>query len=176
MTRQRSGFVSLSTALLLAVAFGCAALVGQRLWARSAQQELATATVRDVTGKRVPLVPRGQPTIVMVSSRTCPWCKKAMADFGSMANGRAIPHLTLFTLEGAGEGVPMLQKEKLRGARYVGPATTRDEAERLFSYPGTPTFIAFDKSGKIVHTIPGYPIRPELERLFSVMAGESEVP
>lgn len=176
MTRHRSGSARFGTVLLLAVAFACAALVGQRLYARSAGDPLASATVRDMTGRRVPLVPKGQPTIVMVSSRTCPWCKKALADFGRMANGERVPGLTLFTLEGAGAGQPMLDQERLRGARLVGPAGSREEAERLFDFPGTPTFIAFDRHGRVVHTIPGYPVRPELERLFSVMVREREVP
>ena len=176
MPRRRSGSVSTSTAVLLVVAFACVALVGQRVFARGAQDPLATAIVRDAAGRRVTLVPRGQPTVVMVSSRTCPWCKKALADFGSMANGEPVPGLTLFTLEGAAEGAPMLEQEKLRGARLVGPAGTREEAEQLFRYPGTPTFIAFDRRGRVVHTIPGYPIRPELARLFAVMVRETDTP
>lgn len=176
MTRHRSGTVSLSPIVLLGVAFACAALVGGRVYARSAPDRLATALVRDLRGQRVALVPKGQPTVVMVSSRTCPWCKKALADFGRMANGRPIPGLTLFTLEGAADGVPMLEREKLHGARFVGPAGTREEAERLFTYPGTPTFIAFDRQGRVVHTIPGYPVQPELARLFAVMVRETDVP
>jgi thioredoxin-related protein len=174
--RRRSGTVSVSTVVLLFVTCACAALVAERASARSTQDRLATAVVRDIRGQRVSLVPRGEPTIVMVSSRTCPWCKKALADFGRMADGRPIPGLTLFTLEGAAEGIPMLKKERLRGARIVGPAGPRDEAERLFRYPGTPTFIAFDRTGRVVHTIPGYPIEPELARLFAVMVRETEVP
>jgi thioredoxin-related protein len=174
--RRRSGTVSVSTVVLLVVAFACAALVGERVYARSAQDKLATAVVRDITGQRVSLVPKGQPTVVMVSSRTCPWCKKALTDFGRMAKGEPVPGLTLFTLEGAAEGAPMLEKEKLRGARLVGPAGSREEAERLFRYPGTPTFIAFDRNGRVVHTIPGYPIEPELARLFAVMVREADVP
>ena len=75
---RRSGTVSLSTVVLLVVTFACAALVGERVYARSAQDKLATALVRDLDGQRVALVPKGQPTVVMVSSRTCPWCKKAV--------------------------------------------------------------------------------------------------
>ncbi|MCA2983454.1 hypothetical protein [Gemmatimonas sp.] len=174
--RHRSGTVSLSTVVLLVVACACAALVGKRLHARTAQDKLATAIVRDISGQRVALVPKGQPTVVMVSSRTCPWCKKALADFGQMAEGQPVPGLTLFTLEGAADGAPMLEKEGLRGARLVGPAASREEAEQLFRYPGTPTFIAFDRHGRVVHTIPGYPIRPELARLFAVMVRETDEP
>jgi len=58
----------------------------------------------------------------------------------------------------------------------VGPAASREEAEQLFRYPGTPTFIAFDRHGRVVHTIPGYPIRPELARLFAVMVRETDEP
>lgn len=173
---RRSGTVSVSTVVLVVVAFACAGLVATRVSARSAQDKLAAAVVRDVNGQRVSLVPKGQPTVVMVSSRTCPWCKKALADFGRMADGEPVPGLTLFTLEGAADGAPMLEKEQLRGARLVGPAGTREDAERLFKYPGTPTFIAFDRNGRIVHTIPGYPIQPELARLFAVMVRDADVP
>ena len=173
---RRSGTVSVSTVVLLVVAFACAALVGERVYARTAQDRLAGAIVRDLDGQRVALVPKGQPTVVMVSSRTCPWCKKALADFGRMADGQPVPGLTLFTLEGAADGAPMLEREKLRGARLVGPAGTREDAERLFKYPGTPTFITFDRNGLVVHTIPGYPIGTELARLFAVMVRETDVP
>lgn len=175
VTRRRNGFVSVSTLLLLIVAFGCAALVGQRVVERQSQTDLASAMVRDTSGKLVPLVPKGQPTVVMVSSRTCPWCKKALADFGRFAaKGDSIPGLTLFTLEGAADGVPMLAKEKLRGARIVGPAGSREDADKLFRNPGTPTFLEFDRSGRLVYTLPGYPIGTELERLFAIMSRKSE--
>ena len=192
--------MSVGTLALIVVACACAVLVGQRLSARTvseklgtdfgvvagtdtapddaltAEQALGSATVTDLAGKKVPLVVKGQPGIIMLSSRSCSWCKKALKDFGEMADGRPVPRLTVLTLEGASEGVPMLEKEALRGARLVGPAGSREQALLLFRYPGTPTFVAVDKNGRVVHTIPGYPIRPELLRLFTVMVGDSDTP
>jgi thioredoxin-related protein len=200
LRHRRHGFVNIGTLALIAIACGCALLVGQRLADRTvtaklgtdygvvagsdtapsdaltARQALGSATATDVAGKKVPLVIKGQPTIVMLSSRSCSWCKKALKDFGEMADGRPVPRLTVLTLEGAAEGVPMLEQEGLRGARLLGPAGSREQALLLFRYPGTPTFVALDKNGRVVHTIPGYPIRPELLRLFSVMVGDSETP
>lgn len=199
-TRRKDGFVSFGTLSLVLVACACALLVGQRLAQRevaaklgtdfgvvagtdtapsvalTAQQALGSATARDLAGKTVPLIVKGQPSIVMLSSRTCSWCKKALKDFGNMADGRPVPRLTVLTLEGAAEGVPMLEQEGLRGARLLGPAGSKEQALLLFRYPGTPTFVAVDRNGRVVHTIPGYPVQPELLRLFNVMVGDSDTP
>jgi ankyrin repeat protein len=51
-----------------------------------------------------------------------------------------------------------------------------DAAAEPGVFDGTPTFIAFDRNGRVVHTIPGYPIQPELARLFAVMVRETDVP
>lgn len=175
--RTRTGVVSLSTLLLVLVALGCAALVGARVTSgRTVEQTLGTTKVRDLRGAIVPLVTPGTPTVIMVSSRTCSWCKRALKDFGEMANGRAVSRLTLLTLEGAADGTPMLQRERLTGARLVGPVNNREETLLSLRFAGTPVFIAVDDKGRVVHTIPGYPIRPELERMFAVMVGDADVP
>lgn len=144
--------------------------------APSLQQALGGVKVKDLAGRLAPLLVEARPTIVMVNSRTCPWCKKALKDMGEMAEGRPIPHLTLLTLEGAAYGEPMLAQEKLTGARLVGPATSEEETKLSLRVSGTPTFLAVDRNGRVVRTIPGYPIRPELEHLFRVMTGESDTP
>jgi thioredoxin-related protein len=118
----------------------------------------------------------GRATIVMVSSETCGWCKRALADLGEMAAGRPLPNLTLLTLEGAREGVPMLEKEGIVGARLVGPAGSSDQVLLTFRYPGTPTFVAIDRNGRVVKTMPGYPIREEMRHWFAVMVGDQETP
>ncbi|MBY0489418.1 MAG: hypothetical protein K2R93_06220 [Gemmatimonadaceae bacterium] len=139
-------------------------------------QTLGTTRVKDLSGKVVPLVPAGQPGVLMISSRTCSWCKRTLKDLGEMSGTRALPRFTVLTLEGASEGVPMLAKEHLTGARLVGPATGNDEVLLTFRFPGTPTLIAVDRNGRVVRVIPGYPIRDELQRLWSVMVGESTAP
>lgn len=143
-------------------------------------QTLGTTRVKDLNGKLVPLIPPGQPGVLMISSRTCSWCKRTLKDLGEMSGTpsgpRALPRFTVLTLEGASEGVPMLAKERLTGARLVGPATGNDEVLLTFRFPGTPTLIAVDRNGRVVRVIPGYPIRDELQRLWAVMAGESTAP
>lgn len=198
--RTRRGVISFSTLVLVLVALSCTVLVVRRMTddtpvinliadhgvvagtdtapatAPLVQQAIGTATARDVRGKVVPLVPKGEPTIVMMSSVTCSWCKRALKDFGEMAAGRPIPHLTLLTLEGASDGMAMLDKESLTGARLVGPVGSKEQVLLTFRYPGTPTFVAVDKNGRVIRTIPGYPVRPELERLFAVMVGDADAP
>lgn len=189
--RPRSG-VSSGSLLLAAVAAGCAALLLRRvtapppapLWlADPAPQEAPTVrealgrfAVRDARGRTVPLVPAGEPAVVMISSRTCGWCKRALGDLGAMAAGRPLPRLRLLTLEGAGEGAPMVAKEKISGAVLLGPADGADQVQLTFRYPGTPTFLAVDRRGRVVRTLPGYPIREELRHWFAVMVGERDTP
>lgn len=141
-----------------------------------AGKALGTDKARDAQGRVVPLVPKGQPTIIMISSRSCSWCKRALRDLGEITAGRPIPHLTLVTLEGANDGAPMLAAAKLTGARLVGPASGSDEVLLTFRYPGTPTFVAIDRNGRVVRTLPGYPVRPELERWWAVMVGDAATP
>ena len=137
---------------------------------------MGTFNVRALDGALVPLVTPGEPAIVMVSSRTCGWCKRALSDLGTMAGGRPLARLTLLTLEGAQEGIPMLQKEQIAGARLVGPAGSSDHVLLTFRYPGTPTFVAIDRNGRVVKTMPGYPAREELRRWFAVMVGDQDTP
>jgi hypothetical protein len=142
--------------------------------AAAASDPLAGFQVRNLQGQLVPLVTPGKPTVVMVNSRTCGWCKRALKDIGELANGRPVPNLTVLTLEGADEGVPMLAKERITGATLVGPAGSADKVLVTFRYPGTPTFIALDRAGKVVATMPGYPIRPVMEQWFAVMVGDAQ--
>lgn len=137
---------------------------------------LGTFTVKDVAGHAVPLVTIGEPAIIMVSSRTCSWCRRTLADLGKMAAGRALPRLKLITLEGADEGTPMVAQEKLTGVQLLGPNGNAEAVFMMFRYPGTPTFLAVGRDGRVVETMPGYPDRDTLKRWFSVMVGDSDVP
>ena len=144
--------------------------------APSAQRALGAFFVTDLAGSKVPLVTPGTPTILMVSSETCGWCKRALKDLGEMSGGRPLSRLTLLTLEGAASGAPMLAKERIAGARLVGPSGSTDQVLLTFRYPGTPTFVAIDRNGRVVKTMPGYPIREEMQHWFAVMVGDQDTP
>jgi len=144
--------------------------------APTAEQAIGRFKVRDVNGNIVPLVTKGEASIVMVSSVTCSWCKKSLKDLGEMAKGRPLTHLKFLTLEGAADGAPMLAKEKITGAQLIGPAGSADQVLLTFRYPGTPTFVAIDRNGRVVRTLPGYPIREEMVHWFNVMVGDTETP
>jgi hypothetical protein len=144
--------------------------------APSAGQALGTYNVRNLQGKLVPLATKGEPAIVMVSSRTCSWCKRTLKDLGEMSAGRPLPRLKLLTLEGAAEGIPMLAKEGLTGVQMIGPAGSSDQVLLTFRYPGTPTFVAIDRNGRVVQTMPGYPIRQVLQHWYAVMVGDADTP
>lgn len=142
----------------------------------TAEQAIGALTVRNAQGQRIPLVTKGQPAIVMVSSVTCPWCKRALKDLGEMSAGRPLSRLKFLTLEGAAEGAPMLAKEHIVGAQLIGPAGSSDQVLLTFRFNGTPTFVAIDRNGRVVATLPGYPIREEMKRWFAVMVGDQDVP
>lgn len=140
------------------------------------EQTIGAFKVRNLQGKIVPVATKGQASIVMVSSVTCSWCKRALKDLGELSAGRPLPRLKLLTLEGAAEGAPMLAKEGITGAELIGPAGSSDQVLLTFRYPGTPTFVAIDRNGRVVRTMPGYPIRQEMEHWFAVMVGDAETP
>ena len=140
------------------------------------ERALGIATVRDLKGREIPVVRRGEPRILMLNSRTCPWCRKSLADIGRLSAGRPTPRFTVLTLEGAAEGVPMLAKEGITGALLVGPRDDEAQVRLTFRYPGTPTFLAVDRNGRVVRTLPGYPIPEEMKRWLAVMQGESATP
>ncbi|HYW33270.1 MAG TPA: hypothetical protein VE869_17340 [Gemmatimonas sp.] len=144
--------------------------------APTAAESVGAFRVRTVDNAIAPLAVPGKATIVMISSLTCGWCKRALADLGEMSAGRPLPNLTLLTLEGAADGLPMLQKEGITGARLVGPAGGNETVMLTFRYPGTPTFVAIDRNGRVVRTMPGYPIREEMKHWYAVMVGDQETP
>ena len=198
--RSPRGSISFSTLALVLVGLACTVLIAKRATAEkdvgnlladhgvvagtdtapstapTAQQAIGTFKVTDLTGQVIPLHTKGEPAIVMISSRTCSWCKRALKDLGVMSAGRPLPRLKLLTLEGAGEGVPMLAKEKLTGAQLIGPAGKSEQVSITFRYPGTPTFVAIDRNGRVVRTLPGYPIPDEMKHWYAVMVGDQDVP
>jgi len=70
----------------------------------------------------------------------------------------------------------MLAKEHITGAQLIGPAAGRDQVMLTFRYPGTPTFLAVDKNGRVVGTMPGYPMREVLKTWYAVMVGDADTP
>lgn len=132
--------------------------------------------VRDTSGQAVPLVTKGEPAIIMVSSRSCAWCRQTLADLRKLSNGRPLVHLKFLTLEGASEGTEMIRHEGLSGVQLIGPVGGADQVQLTFRYPGTPTFLAVDRNGRVVETMPGYPLGDVLKRWYSVMVGDTDVP
>lgn len=200
--RTRRGAISIGTLMLLLVAASCAALIARHNADRldgpainlsvdagtvagtdtapssapTAQQVLGTLKVSNARGKAVPLVTPGEPAIVMISSVSCNWCKRALKDLGELSGGRPLPRLKLLTLEGAAEGGPMVDKEGLTGVQLIGPLTPDDRVLTTLKYRGTPTFVAIDRNARVVATMPGYPMREVMKTWFAVMVGDEDVP
>jgi hypothetical protein len=139
--------------------------VGQ---ARSAVTNLM---VRDSTQTRVPLAPRGRPAILMVSSKTCAFCKLALKDIAALQGRDGVPMLRVVTLEGVEAGASMLSSLGVHGAFNSGPDGESDQVLLTFRIPGTPVFARTDSAGRIVETVPGYPGPKVLERWLPVMRG-----
>jgi len=172
--------IARSTVALAVVALACTALVTQRALSEprvpQVQQQLGVSTVRDLKGRSVPLLVDKAPVIIMVNSRTCPWCKKSLRDIGQIAAGEPLPRLTVLTLEGAPYGKPMLESEGIVGARLVGPAGSAADVQASLRQAGTPVFIAVDSTGRVFATMPGYPIYEEMKRWVAVMSGAASSP
>jgi hypothetical protein len=165
---------------LVAVALACSALVAQRALseprAPQVQDQLGVSQVRDLKGRVVPLLADKTPTIIMINSRTCPWCKKSLRDIGQIAAGQPLPRLTVLTLEGAPYGKPMLESEGIAGARLVGPVSSAGDLQAALRQVGTPVFIAVDDRGRVLATVPGYLIYDEMKRWVAVMSGAASSP
>ncbi len=142
----------------------------------SVPQSLEAIRVQNALGKTVPLLTKGEPTIIMISSVSCPWCKRSLKDIGELAAGRPVPRLKLLTIEGAERGGPMLALENITGAQLIGPLAHGDQVLARLQFRGTPTFVAVDGNGRIVATMPGYPMREVLKTWFAVMTGDADVP
>ncbi len=172
--------VSRSSVALVAVALACTALVAQRALseprAPQVQDQLGVTQVRDLRGRVVPLLADKAPTVIMINSRTCPWCKKSLRDIGQIAAGQPLPRLTVLTLEGAPYGKPMLESEGIAGARLVGPAGSANDLKASLRQVGTPVFIAVDDTGRVLATVPGYLIYDEMKRWVAVMSGAASSP
>ncbi len=139
-------------------------------------QTLGALKVLNEHDKVVPLITKGEPAIIMISSTGCSWCKRALKDLGELSAGRPLPRLKLFTLEGAVGGAPMLAKEKIGGAQLIGPLGLNDQVLLTLRFRGTPTFVAVDRDGRVVASMPGYPMREVMKTWYAVMVGDQDVP
>lgn len=137
---------------------------------------LGTGRVQNADGKSVDLVTPGEPAIVMISSVSCSWCKRALGDLRELSNGRPLPRLKLLTLEGAADGAPMVQREHLNGVQLIGPENSSSRVTLTFRYQGTPTFLAVDREGRVVQVMPGYPMREVMKLWYNVMVGDADTP
>ncbi|MEP6831875.1 MAG: hypothetical protein ABJB74_00720 [Gemmatimonas sp.] len=141
-----------------------------------AEAALGFANVKAIDGQVVPLLTKGVPAIVMISSEICEWCKQTLDDLQTMAAGRPLPRLKLLTLEGAAEGVSMVKRAKLTGLQLIGPIDGPTTVSLTFRFQGTPTFFAVDQHGRVARVFTGYQTRDVLTRLYNVMIGDAEVP
>lgn len=136
--------------------------------ARSAVTDLQ---VRDSANQRVPLAPVGHPAILMINSKTCAVCHRALIAIASMQGSDAVPMLRVVTLEGEPVGRAMLSSIGVRGAFTSGPDGEGEQVLLTFRIPGTPVFARTDSSGRIVETVPGYPGPALIARWLPIMRG-----
>ncbi len=144
--------------------------------ADGASAGLVRLPARTVDGAALRLTAAGAPTVVMVSSETCTFCKAALREMARVANGRPLAGLRVVTLEGAAAGVPMTTAAGVVGATLAGPASRSEEALWTFQVRGTPTFVALDSAGRVTGTMVGYLGADALRSWIGVMLGERGAP
>jgi protein-disulfide isomerase len=133
-------------------------------------------TARTLDGVELPLRAVTEPTVVMVSSETCQYCKASLHEMGRVAAGRPLRRLRLVTLEGAAAGVPMVRAAGVAGATLAGPVSPAAEALFTFQIRGTPTFVALDGRGRVTRTLVGYPGPAAFRGWIDVMLGDRPAP
>jgi hypothetical protein len=132
--------------------------------------------VRTLDGAIGPLRAVTEPTVVMVSSETCTYCKAALQEMGRVSGGRPLRRLTLVTIEGAAIGEPMVRAAGVQGATLAGPVTPAAGSLFAFQIRGTPTFVALDRTGSVTGTLVGYPGAEAFRPWIGLMLGERDTP
>lgn len=132
--------------------------------------------VRTLSDSVVSLTAGGRPTVVMISSETCTFCKTALREMGRVTDGRPLDGLRVVTLEGAAAGLPMVQAAHVGGATLAGPASAAAAVHWTFQIQGTPTFVALDAQGRVTKTMVGYLGAGELRTWIDVALGTRERP
>jgi hypothetical protein len=136
-------------------------------------QTLGALKVLNEHDKVVPLITKGEPAIIMISSTGCSWCKRALKDLGELSAGRPLPRLKLFTLEGAVGGAPMLAKEKIGGAQLITLAERSGAADAAFR--GRPPSWRWTATG--AWWLPCQATRcASMKTWYAVMVGDQDVP
>ena len=105
--------------------------------AEGADAGVVALRARTLDGKVLPLDSVREPTVVMISSETCQYCKASLREMARVAAGRPLGRLRLLTLEGAAAGVPMVRAAGVTGATLAGPVTPAAEAPFTFRTRGT---------------------------------------
>ncbi len=136
--------------------------------------DLSDYMVLMADGARVPLAAAGVPTVVMVSSLSCAVCRSSLRDFAAQTNAAGLPRLRMVTLEGAAAGDAMLLETGLPGIWHAGPADHAGGTLLTFQFPGTPTFLLLDATGRVRAAMPGYPGKEVFAPWFRIMTGEAE--
>lgn len=144
--------------------------------ANGADAGVVSFSVRTLEGQVMPLKAVSEPTVVMVSSETCGFCKTALREAGRVADGRPLKGLRLVTIEGADVGAPMARIAGVTGALLAGPTDPSAAAFFAFQVRGTPTFVALDETGAVTRTMVGYPGDEAFRAWIGVMLGEREKP
>ncbi len=135
--------------------------------------DVSAFAVRNSSGQTVALVERGTPAVVMISSESCTFCRRALQDVAALAEGRAVPRLFMLTLDGADASAAMAREAGVQGAQHTGPVGPRERALLELQTPGTPTFLYVDVNGRATIFLPGYPGREGLRVWVAVMTGEA---
>jgi hypothetical protein len=134
---------------------------------------IAGIPMRTLDGGLLSLREAHAPTVVMISSETCVYCKAAFREMAAVARGRPLRQLRVLTLEGAAVGAPMLQAAGVTGATLVGPPSPAVGTTLTFQIRGTPTFLFLDARGQVRETLIGYPGSEGLRPWIAVMLGEA---
>ena len=134
---------------------------------------IAGIPMRTLDGGLLSLREAHAPTVVMISSETCVYCKAAFREMAAAAHGRPLRQLRVVTLEGAAVGAPMLQAAGVTGATLLGPTSPAVGTSLTFQIRGTPTFLFLDAQGHVRETLIGYPGSEGLRPWIAVMLGDA---
>lgn len=135
---------------------------------------VASLTVRDGAGNRVPLAEPGSPAVIMISASTCGYCARSLADIASMSGGRPVSQLRMLTLDGLEHGVRMGATAGLTGVWHAEPDGRAAGTMLALNVPGTPVFLLVDSGAVVRRSMPGYPGREGLAPWVAVMLGDAD--
>lgn len=138
------------------------------------QPAIVSLTVRDSSGARVPLAEPGEAAVVMISSGSCSYCARSLADIARIADGDPVHRLRILTLDGVDNGRRMTSQAGTLGVWHAEPDGRASEAMLALNIPGTPVFLLVDDEGRVRRSMPGYPGRDGLVPWVDVMLGRAD--